>query len=297
VRKRIPALFLIAIGFFGAGTVAAQGIDFGTTEFNIQKLTQSFYVLTGSPGTDPGHLEAAGATIGVLTGPDGVLLVDAGYKPLTEKIVAAIAKFAPGPIRFLVDTHEHPDHTGGNPNFARMGVLVIAREEVREELEKPLPAAVGEAASGTDPARLPVLTFGAHSPMKIHFDAETIDLIPLPAAHTNGDALIRFEKADIIMVGDIYRNFGYPFVDTSRGGSFKGLLEALAALETLAGPDTQLIPGHGTMIKRADIVPYRDMIVSISNKVATMVREGKNKQEVLAENLVAPYDAKVPELR
>jgi cyclase len=96
------------------------------------------------------------------------------------------------------------------------------------------------------------------------------------------------------MVGDIYRNFGYPFVDTSRGGSFKGLLEALAALETLAGPDTQLIPGHGTMIKRADIVPYRDMIVSISNKVATMVREGKNKQEVLAENLVAPYDAKVP---
>jgi cyclase len=289
-----PSLFAIMVTALMGTAASAAGIDYAKTEIITQQLTAHFHVLTGSPGTDPGHPEAAAGRIGVLTGPDGVFMVDAGYQPLTGKVVAAIRKLSSGPIRFLVDTHEHPDHTGGNPDFAKMGALIIARDEVREELAKPLPAAVGDAASGTDPARLPALTLGADAPLTIHFDGETIDLIPLPAAHTGGDLMIRFEKADVIMIGDIYRNYGYPFVDPSHGGSFRGMLKAIDAVMLIAGPNTRLAPGHGTLITRTDLAPYRDMILAVSAGVARMIEQGKTKEQVLAANLTAPYDAQVP---
>jgi cyclase len=288
------SVFTIMVTALMGTAASAAGVDYAKTEITTQQLAANFHVLTGSPGTDPGHPEAAAGRIGVLTGPDGVFMVDAGYQPLTGKVVAAIRKLSSGPIRFLVDTHEHPDHTGGNPDFAKMGALIIARDEVREELAKPLPAAVGDAASGTDPARLPALTFGADTPLIIHFDGETIDLIPLPAAHTGGDLMIRFEKADVIMIGDIYRNFGYPFVDPSHGGSFRGMLKALDAVMLIAGPNTRLAPGHGTLVTRTDLVPYRDMILAVSARVARMIGQGKSKADVLAANLTAPYDARVP---
>jgi cyclase len=294
VMSRSSTLFAIMVTAFVGTTASALGIDYDKTEIITQQLAPNFYALTGSPGTDPGHPEAAGGRIGVLTGPDGVFMVDAGYKPLTGKVVAAIRKLSPGPIRYLVDTHEHPDHTGGNPEFARMGTLVIARDEVREELTKLLPPAVGDAASGTDPARLPALTLGAGAPLKMYFHDETIDLIPLPAAHTGGDLMIRFEKADVIMIGDIYRNYGYPFVDRSHGGSLRGMVEALDIVVKIAGPKTMLAPGHGALITRADIAPYRDMIIAVSAKVEQMISQGKSKEEILAANLTAPYDAQVP---
>jgi cyclase len=286
----LTTLATILIG----STASAAGIDYDNTEIITQQLAPNFFALTGSPGTDPGHPEAAGGRIGVLTGPDGVFLVDAGYKPLTGKVITAVRKLSSGPIRFLVNTHEHPDHTGGNPEFAKMGTLIIARDEVRQELVKPLPAAVGDAASATGPARLPGLTFGAGAPLKIYFDDETIDLIPLPAAHTNGDTMIRFEKADVIMIGDIYRNYGYPFVDPSHGGSFRAIIEALDVVMKAANPGTKLAPGHGTVITRADIAPYREMIVAVSSRVQQMTDEGRSEEEVLAAKLTAPYDAKVP---
>jgi cyclase len=294
VMSRSSTLFAIMAAAFTGTTASALGIDYDKTEIITQQLAPNFYVLTGSPGTDPGHPEAAGGRIGVLTGQDGVFMVDAGYRPLAGKVVAAIRKLSSGPIRFLANTHEHPDHTGGNPDFARMGTLIIARDEVREALTKPLPPAVGDAASGTDPARLPVLTLGADVPLKMHFDDETIDLIPLPAAHTDGDLMIRLEKADVIMIGDIYRNYGYPFVDRSHGGSFRGMVEALDLVMKIAGPKTMLAPGHGTLIARTDIAPYRDMIIAVSTRVEQMIGLGKSKEEVLAANLTAPYDAQVP---
>src|SRR6202012_1817360 len=141
----------------------AQGIQFDKTEFITQKVGSNVYVLAGSPGTDPGHPEGAGGRVGVLVGPEGILMVDASYAPLAGKLAAAIHTISPAPIRFLVNTHEHPDHTGGNPQFARMGALILARDEVRAQLSQGFPtalaAAIGSAASGTDPDPLPVLTF------------------------------------------------------------------------------------------------------------------------------------------
>jgi cyclase len=284
-----------ALVVLGLVTARAQGIDFARTEILTEQIAPNFYVLSGSPGVDPGHPEAAGGRIGVLVGPDGVLMVDAQYAPLTEKVLTAIRKINSGPIRYLIDTHEHPDHTGGNPNFARSGTVIFAREEVREALQQPPPPAVakaiGNAASFTDPARLPVVTYGLGSSVKIHCNGETVDLLPVRAAHTDGDTVVRFETSDVMMIGDFYRNYGYPFIDPTHGGTFQGVLEALDMVMKLAGPKTTLVPGHGTVVSRADLVAYRDMIVKVQNEVQQMINDGKSLKEVLAARLTAPYDA------
>ena len=142
--------------------------------------------------------------------------------------------------------------------------------------------------------RLPAITYGMGDPVKFRMNGEVVDLIPVRAAHTGGDTMIRFENADVIMIGDFYRNYGYPFIDTNNGGTLKGALEALELTMKVAGPNTRLIPGHGTVINRTDIIPYRDMILGVEAKVRQMIDEGKSAQEVLAAKVTAPYDEKVP---
>src|SRR6266436_1159872 len=272
-----------------------QGIDYAKIEILTEKIAPNLFILSGSAGADPAHEDAAGGRIGVLAGPDGIFMVDAQYAQLTDKVVAAIRKISTEPIRFLVNTHVHGDHTAGNANFVKMGALPFAREELREELARPPAApAGGSTAPARDPARLPVVTYGMGDPVKLRMNGEIVDLIPVRAAHTGGDTMIRCEKADVIMIGDFYRNYGYPFIDTNNGGTLKGALEALDSTIKLAGPNTRLIPGHGTIINRTDIVPYRDMILAVQSKVQQMIGQGKSEQEVLAAKVTAPYDAKVP---
>jgi cyclase len=291
-------LALAAVALSLSVRVLGQGIDYAKIEILTEKMAPNLYMLSGSAGADPGHEDAAGGRIGVLVGPDGVFMVDSQYAQITDKVVAAIRKISPEPIRFLVNTHVHPDHTAGNANFVKMGALLFAREELREELLRP--AGRGAAAPGKnpapagDPARLPVVTYGMGDPVKLHLNGEIVDLIPVRAAHTGGDTMIRFENADIIMIGDFYRNYGYPFIDTNNGGTLKGALEALDVTMKLAGPNTKLVPGHGTNINRADIIPYRDMILGVQAKVQQMINDGKSEQQVLAAKVTAPYDAKVP---
>jgi cyclase len=270
-----------------------QGIDYAKIEILTEKIGPNLYMLSGSAGADPGHEDAAGGRIGILAGPDGIFMVDAQYAQITDKVLAAIRKISSEPIRFLVNTHVHPDHTAGNANFVKMGALLFAREELREEMLRP-PARAGNVASEGDPARLPVVTYGMGDPVKLRMDGEIVDLIPVRAAHTGGDTMIRFENADVIMIGDFYRNYGYPFIDTNNGGTLKGALEALDVTMKLAGPNTKLVPGHGTVINRTDIAPYRDMILGVQAKVQQMITEGKSEQQVLAAKVTAPYDAKVP---
>ena len=276
-------------------TVWAQGTDYSKIEILTDKIAPNLYMLSGSAGVDPGHQDAAGGRIGLLAGPDGIFMVDAQYAQLTGKVVAAIMRISPGPIRFLVNTYIHGDHTAGNANFARLGATIFAREELREGLARPpAPLANGSPAPARDPAGFPVVTYGMGGPVKLYLNGEVVDLIPVRAAHTGGDTMIRFENADAIMIGDFYRNYGYPFIDTNNGGSLKGALEALDATMKLAGPNTKLIPGHGTIINRVDIVPYRDMILAVQEKVQQMIAQDKTLQEVLAAKVTAPYDAKVP---
>jgi cyclase len=297
--RRATQSSLVAVATFAvclSARTQAQGIDYAKIEILTEKIAPNLYMLSGSAGADPGHQDAAGGRIGVLAGPDGIFMVDAQYAQITDKVVAAIRKISSEPIRFLVNTHVHPDHTAGNANFVKMGAVLFAREELREEMLRPpaRPAPGKNPAPAGDPTRLPVVTYGMGDPVKLRMNGEIIDLIPVRAAHTGGDTMIRFENADVIMIGDFYRNYGYPFIDTNNGGTLKGALEALDVTMKLAGPKTRLIPGHGTVINRTDIVPYRDMILGVQAKVQQMIGQGKSEQEVLAAKVTAPYDAMVP---
>jgi glyoxylase-like metal-dependent hydrolase (beta-lactamase superfamily II) len=272
----------------------AQGIPYDKIEIKTEKVAPNLYMLSGSENVDPGHPDGAGGRIGILTGPDGIFMVDAQYLQIGDKVLAAIRRIDPGPIRFLVNTHIHADHTAGNATFAKLGAVLIAREELREGMARTPANAAAANAAARDPARLPVITYGMGDPVRFRMNGETIELIPVRAAHTGGDTMIRFVNADAIMVGDFYRNFGYPFIDVSNGGSLKGALEALELTMKIAGPNTKLIPGHGTFINKTDIIPYRDMILAVQAKVQELINQGKTEQEVLAAKVTAPYDAKVP---
>src|SRR5215510_10867546 len=274
-------------------SVFAQGIQYDKIEIKTEKIAPNLYMLSGSENVDPGHPDGAGGRIGVLAGPDGIFMVDAQYLQIGEKVLAAVRKIDPGPIRFLVNTHVHGDHTAGNATFAKLGAVLLSREELREGLAR-VPANAAANAPARDPARLPMITYGMGDPVRFRMNGETIELIPVRAAHTGGDTMIRFVNADAIMIGDFYRNFGYPFIDTANGGSLKGALEGLELTMKIAGPSTRLIPGHGTYINRTDIIPYRDMILAVRDKVQQLIAQGKSEEEVVAAKVTAPYDAKVP---
>ena len=271
----------------------SQQMDFDKVQMVTDKLGPNVYMLTGSGGLDPSHEDAAGGRIGVLAGPDGILMIDAQYAQLSDKVLAAIRKIDNGPIRFLVNTHIHRDHTAGNAFFAKQGAVIFAREELRDGMVRlsQSPNAAGNPVA--NPAGFPVVTYGMGPPVQIHLDGETVDLIPIRAAHTGGDTNIKFEKANVLFIGDFYRNYGYPFIDIADGGSLKGMLDGLDLTMKSADANTVIVPGHGTLIKRDDIVPYRDMILAVSDKVRAMIGQGKTLQEVLAAKVTAPYDAKV----
>ncbi len=292
----MKSAWLLSAGLAAASvsmSASAQNIDFDKVQIVADQMAPNLTMLSGSAGLDPSHDDAAGGRIGVLSGPDGILMVDAQYAQLTDKVTAAIRRISAAPIRFLVNTHIHRDHTAGNANFARMGAVIFAREELREGMVRISQSPNASSNPLSDPAGFPVVTYGMGPPVTIHIDGETVDLIPVRAAHTGGDTMIRFENANVIMIGDFYRNYGYPFIDTKNGGSLKGMLEALDMTMKLAGPDTRLVPGHGTIIKRDDMIPYRDMILAIENNVQSMIAQGKTLQDVLAAKVTAAYDAKL----
>jgi cyclase len=292
MKRAMPFLVALFVAALPVCARAQGGIQYDKIEIKTDKLAPNLYMLSGSEGVDPGHPDGAGGRIGVLAGPDGIFMVDSQYQQIGDRVLAAVRRIDQGPIRFLVNTHIHGDHTAGNATFAKQGAVLLAREELREGMARqPAPPA---GAPPRDPARLPVLTYGMGDPVRIRMNGETVELIPVRAAHTGGDTIVRFVNADVIMIGDFYRNFGYPFIDTNNGGSLKGALDGLELTMKIAGPATRLIPGHGTYINKTDIIPYRDMILGVQSKVQQLVAQGKSLQDVLAAKVTAPYDAKVP---
>ncbi len=278
---RYAFLLPVAALAVGAAVRAQNAPDFSKVEIKTTKLADNFYTLEGQ-----------GGTIGVLTGPDGVLMVDAQFAPLSQKIAAAIHQVSNQPIRFLINTHVHADHTGGNENFAKMGAIIFARPELRERLIHPAPAANGTVPPGAPVAALPVVTYDA--PIMIHIDGEDVRLIPIPRAHTDGDTLVMFPHDDVIMCGDFFRSIQYPNIDRANGGTLDGMLDGLGRLIGMAGPNTKIVPGHGPTVSRNEIMAHRDMIVAVREKVAALVAQGKTQDEVLAAHPTADYDAKIP---
>ena len=273
------ALAVTAILVAGALPVHAQAPappDYSKVEIQTSQLAPNVY-----------RFEAVGPALvgnaGILTGPDGIFMVDAQFPQLTDKLVAAIRKVSDQPIKLLVNTHHHPDHSSGDANFAKMGTVIMSRDELRAHL-----------AAGNNPpppGGLPMLTY--KGPVTIHMNGEEVQLIPVPNAHTDGDTMIYFPKADVLMVGDFYRSIQYPNVDRNNGGSVKGVVDGLNAVIALAKPTTKIVAGHGPVVDKTVVAANRDMILTIRDRVAALIAQGKSQEDVIAAKPLADLDAKV----
>ena len=258
----------------------AQQQDFSQIQIKTTKVASNFYTLEGS-----------GGTIGVLAGPDGVLMVDTQFAPLGDKIVAAIKQVSDGRIRYLVNTHVHGDHTGGNENIGKLGATIFARENLRARMLKPAPQANGQPGVPAPAMALPTVTYDA--PMTFHVNGEEVRLIPVPAAHTDGDTMVYFANANVIMTGDFYRSTGYPNIDRANGGTMNGMLAGFDAIVALARPDTKIVPGHGATVDKTAVAAHKAMMIAVRDKVAALVRQNKTQEEVVASKPTADFDAKV----
>jgi cyclase len=276
----VPAALLIVSLMATASARAQTPVDDSKTEIKTNKITDSFYTVDGR-----------GGTIGVLVGPQGTFMVDTQFAPLTDRIVAAIKQISPNPIRFVVNTHVHPDHTGGNANMGKLGATIFARDELRDRLMNPAPGANGQPGTPAPDIALPVVTY--ENKVTFHMNEETIDLIPIRKAHTDGDTMVYFHNADIIMTGDFYRSIGYPNIDRVNGGSLDGMIAGLAQVVALAGPNTKIIPGHGAIVDRNAVAAHRDVILGVRDQVAKLMQQGKSSDEVVAAHPSAAFDAKV----
>ena len=261
----------------------AQGApDFSKVEIKANRVTDKFYTLDGQ-----------GGTIGVLFGPDGVFMVDTQFAPLSDKIAAAIKRLTPQPIKFVVNTHVHGDHTGGDENFGKLGATIISREELRYRLAHPNPNANGTPGVAMPAAGLPKQTY--RGMLTMHMNGEEIQLIAVPRAHTDGDTMVYFPGLDVIMTGDFYRSIQYPNVDRANGGSLPGLLDGLGTVIGHAGPSTKIIPGHGPTVDRAAVIAHRDLAMTVRDRVARLVDQGKSEDDVVAAKVTADLDAKIQE--
>ena len=234
-----------------------------------------------------------GGNVGVFAGPDGVLLVDSLFAPLAERLVAAVRRVSSGEIRFLINTHVHLDHIGGNEPLAGRDVLIFAHDNVRVRALERLrfPRRGGSFAPQPPAGARPVVTY--NDAASFHFNGEEVRAFLAPAAHTDGDTFVRFPDSDVLHLGDVFRTTSYPIVDVYNGGTVSGTIEALEKAIEMAGPRTRVIPGHGLQVVGRDaLVEFLDMTVDIRDQVRTMISEGRTLEEVMAAEPTAAYDAR-----
>ena len=265
MRPVILALFALS-----AAPVAAQQ-DFSKVEVTAQQLAPGVAVLFG-----------AGGNIGVSFGEDGTTLIDDQYAPLTAKIQAAVAALGATPTKFLVNTHWHGDHSGGNENLGNAGAVIMAHDNVRVRL-----AAGGDIAGTTiapaAKAALPVITYA--DGLKLHLNGEEIRVISVAPAHTDGDSIIHWTKSNVVHMGDLFMlQVSFPFVDRDSGGDVRGFVAAADKVLALANDQTKIIPGHGAMATKADLQNHRNMIATVIAKVEAGIKAGQTLDQIKATN-------------
>lgn len=257
---------------------AAQ--DFSTVEVVATPVADGVYSLKG-----------AGGNIGLVVGRQGAFLIDDQYAPLAPKIQAAVRGVTDQPVRFVLNTHWHGDHTGGNEAMAAAGALVVAHENVRKRMSTDqFVAAFDRQVPASPEAALPVVTFSDRT--GFHLGGHTLEAVHIPAAHTDGDAVVRLVEADVIHTGDIVFSGLYPVVDYSSGGSLKGMADATERLLAMAGPRTRFIPGHGpAVVDRKALEDYLHMLRTVHARLEALIAEGKSLEQVLAARPTAEFDA------
>lgn len=236
-------------------------------------------------------LESFGGNIGVLAGEQGVLLIDAEWPQLHDKVVAAVGRISPKPIRYLVNTHWHWDHTGGDGLFAKAGVVIFASEQTR--------AYIVAAQKSNNPPGTPYAVDAGAIPAvslvngtQFHLAGQTVEVIHVPPAHTDGDLIVRFVEADVIQTGDTFFHGFYPDIDQPHGGSIDGMIAFYDTLYKMCGPNTKIIPGHGPVANRDDVREYQAMLREVRNRVAKAVAAGMTEDQLVAAHPLDDLDVK-----
>jgi len=278
-------LLLVAALLCVAAPLAAEERDFSKVEIKVSAVAGNIYLLQGS-----------GGNIAASVGSDGIVLVDDEFAPLAPKIAAALKSLGitDKPVRYVINTHYHFDHTGGNAPFAGQGSTVIAHDNVRARMMAGGTAGNGGSIKMTskpaEPEALPVITFD-HD-VSVHLNGEDVRALHFPAGHTDGDAIIFFPKANVVHMGDDYVRYGFPFIDVDAGGSIEGMIKACEAVLARMPPDVKVIPGHGDLSNLTELREYVGMLKETSAAVSKALKAGKTLEQMKAEHVLAAWSAK-----
>jgi len=275
-RQRTLPTLLICATVAALGPAAAQ--NFEEVQIETTELAPGIYMLQGR-----------GGNIGVSIGPDGIVLIDDQYAPLTLKIRVALAKLSDQPVLFVLNTHWHGDHTGGNENLGKTGTVVVAHDNVRQRMSvEQFIEAFNSKVEPSPPGALPVVTF--NDTVTFHLNGEEIHAFHVSSAHTDGDSMVLFRNANVLHMGDVLFNGMYPFIDVSSGGTIDGVIAAVELALEIVNAETRIISGHGTLSDPDQLKGYRDMLKGIRDRVAALIAEGQSLEEVQAAKPSAPYD-------
>lgn len=270
-------LALASLQTFAGGPASAQD-KFDAVEIETTPLGQGLFMLTG-----------AGGNMGLSVGNDGAFLIDDEFAPLTDRILAAIAEQTDKPVDFVFNTHYHGDHTGGNENLGKRGSHLVSQANVRRRLSADQTSALlGTTAAAAAPGALPVITFT--DSLSFYFNDEEIIAFHVPHAHTDGDAVVHFPRANVVHGGDVLFVGLYPYIDTAAGGSIDGMIAGVERILTLCDEETQIIPGHGPLTNRPQLVAYLDMLTRARAAVAAAMDQGDDLATIQAAHPCAEWD-------
>jgi glyoxylase-like metal-dependent hydrolase (beta-lactamase superfamily II) len=273
--RRAPLIVLLSLAASVPTAGSAQNFD--EIQITTTPVAGSIYMLQGS-----------GGNIGVSVGADGVLIVDDQFAPLTAKIQSAIGALSREPVQFVVNTHWHYDHTDGNTNFGRAGAIIVAHENARTRMTRTDTVSLNNRVQEAyGPDGLPKLTF--YQSMRFHYNGNVIDVVHLRNAHTDGDAAVYFRDTNVLHTGDTFTRGALPFIDTPNGGSLDGMIEAAWTMAGLVNDQTRIIPGHGALSTRADLLAHHAKLVVIRDRLRAHAARGDTPDQVVAANPVRDY--------
>ena len=269
MNSRFYRYLLVFLAVAVASGTTAQEDRFAGVEITTEQVAPGIYMLVG-----------AGGNIGVSVGADGVFMIDDQFAPLTDKIIDAVAALSDQPIKFLINTHWHGDHTGGNENLGNRGVLIVAHDNVYRRMSRDSEiGAFNQVVPAAPEAALPVITFNDNVTFRLN--GEEIRAVHYRQSHTDGDSVIHFVNANVFHTGDIWFNGYYPFIDVSSGGSIDGVIGSIRKLIGLADDDTRIIPGHGPLGDRQGLQAYLEMLEAVRDRMNKLIADGKSLEQII----------------
>lgn len=267
--------------FLASAAAMAQQQDLSQVELKVTQVTDHIFMLS----------TPAAGNIGVSVGEDGVAIIDDQFAPLAPKIRAAVALLSDKPIRFVINTHWHGDHTGGNESFGRTGAVIVAQGNVRKRMAaRQIGSISGRETPASPAAALPIVTFAGSA--TLHFNGDDLEATHLPAGHTDGDVAIYWRKANVLHMGDDFFVGDFPFVDNNSGGTFNGMIAATEWALGLVDDNTKIIPGHGPLSDKRGLQEFHDMMVTVRARIVKMINQKKTLEQVVAAKPTADLDAK-----